>query len=355
MSELQLEQVVDITQTTLENYGKRGAFTDLTGDIQSYWAWNNLFNKDYETVTGYVVTRRVLTETQPNARETALFSNDETEIVDGVEKITMYFRHLETSFMFDLREEEAQGGPEAIIKVTKLRRYGAMMDAIKLFEDRWWGTVPTSDDGKRLLGFPYWAQYDATVTASTVALTGDSYSYPWSGTYPGGLNHPRYRNHAGVYSAVTPGDLVKQMRRMWLKMQYTSPIPHPSYDQGKSQYMIAMCSETLLSLEDLAKAQNDKLGNDIDRMGGETVFRGRPLRFVPQYDQIDTYSGSSGNFPVDFIDWSKLYLIGRSGWQAKEMVIPRYKGQHNTVGVTFDWTLTSMCHDRRYLGRLIKV
>lgn len=350
MSELQLETVVDITKTTLENYGKKGAWTDLTGDVQSYWAWNNLLNKDIEQETGYVFTRRVLTEDQPNARAVPLYSVDSTEVKDGFQTITMYARNIETSFMFDLGEQECQAGPEAIVKVVAARRYGAMISAIKLFEQMWW-ELPASDNGLDVMGFPYWAQTDATLDPGVVSLTSATHSVPWSGTYPGGLNHPRFRNHAGIYTAVTAGDLVRQMRQAWLKMEYTSPIPHPTYDQAKSNYMIAMNSDTLLSLEDIATAQNDNLGNDIDRMGGETVFRGRPMRFIPYYDQITAYATSD---PVDFIDWSKLYLIGVRGWQAREMVIPHYQGRHNCVGVTFDWKLTSMCHDRRSLCRLSK-
>jgi hypothetical protein len=348
MSELQLEAVVDITKTTLENYGKRGAFTDLTSEVQSYWAWNNLFNKDVETETGYYLTRRVLTEDQPNARAVPLYSKDSTQVKDGFQTITMNFRNIETSFMFDLGEEEAQSGPEAIVKVVKARRYGAMVAAIKLFEEMWW-VLPASDNGLDVMGFPYWATIDTSVTAATVALTSATYAVPWTGVYPGGLNHAQYRNYAGAYTSVTVGDLIRQMRYAWLQMDYTHPIPHPTYDQGKSRYMIAMDTPTLLAIEDIASAQNDNMGNDVDRMGGETVFRGRPMRRVPWYDKITAYNTSH---PVDFIDWSKLYLIGKKGWMAREMTIPHYQGRHNCVGVTFDWKLTSFCHDRRSLCRL---
>ena len=206
-----------------------------------------------------------------------------------------------------------------------------------------------ADDGETPLSSFYWS---AKKVAGDSAVTADGEfggSTVWSGTVPGGLNHVRYRNWTHQYSAVTEADLVRKMRRMFRKTGFKSPIPSTAYDPAKARRVFYTTLVTLEQLEDLAKAQNDNLGNDLAPMHGETNFRGCPIRWVPYWDDTQ-----SNDHPVVGIDWNSLFPIFLEGWYMQESKPFIVAGQSTVTAVTLKCVYNIGCRDRRSQGVISK-
>lgn len=340
MAALTIEKMQDILKATLKDLGPN-RWTNLSTDLQEFHALPNLLRRErVQLDSGTSIQRSVMQDHQHSARAVGLFAVDDVNVRDQMTNIDIPWRHATANFALERREVAMNREPARIYNLIKSRRAGMMMALAEKLEEFFW-SILSADDGVTPFGLPYWANKYAS-GSTTPSFSG---TLPWTSTYPGGLNHDRWKNWAGQYVNVSVGDLLKKMRRAYRKCQFRSPVPMPSYDRGRSpRYVIYSNIDVVEELEDIAISRNENLGSNLAVYHDETTFRGAPIRWVPYLDD-DT------DDPVYFVDWSKFYFVFLRGEYMNESMNPAPK-QHTVSEVHVDLTVNTGCHDVRSLSVL---
>ncbi|MDO8302145.1 MAG: phage major capsid protein, partial [Sedimentisphaerales bacterium] len=260
---------------------------------------------------------------------------------DVLEQIEIPWRHTTTNYAFDRRELAMNGGESKIVDLLKVRRTDGMLSLIELMEANFWGAPVNENDKITPWGVPLWV-----VKSATEGFNGDKLS-TWA-TYPGGLNHAKFKNWTSQYAKVTKSDLILKMRRAHRQTGFESPINIPDYRSGRGdQYRIYVNEDTLETLESLGESQNENLGRDLAPMDGTITFRRNPLLWVPFLDDDDTD-------PVYMLNYGYFHPVFLKGEYLREGEPKPAPEQHTVSVVHIDLTSNTLCTDRRRQAVLSK-
>jgi hypothetical protein len=340
MANIQAEQLVDLTTATLRDLG-RLRMTQIATPLQGYEVMSRILRKDKLQVdSGFEIQRNLMVGTSDMARMVGLFQVDQYNYTDVIKQIRIPWRNVTVSYMYEIREMAMQRGANKIVDLIKTRRADAMLSLAFLLEDQFWSAPADSNDLLHLFGVPYWV-----IKNATAGFNGGDPSGFAAGA--GGLTvaeAPRWQNYTDAYTSMSKGDLVMKMRRAIRRMRFVSPVSIDDYRRGSGQrYRIYTTESVVEALENLAEQQNDRLGYDIARTDGQTVFKGMQLKHVWKLDE-DTQN------PIYFLDFNTFYPVFLRGFMMNESGPAKVPGQHTTIGVDIDSTLNILCTDRRSNG-----
>ena len=335
---LTTEQVADLVTTTLGSYDPP-KWQDLTTDLQAFYALPQVLKEEKVQLEGGVkVVRFLQTDHLDSARAVGLNDIDRVNDRDMMEKIEEGWRHCTANMSLERRIVNMNRGEAQLVKLVKTKEHG-MMVALAEAMEQWMWTLLSADDGITPIGIPYWInKYPSGNTA--LGFTG---TLPWTGVYPGGLNHARFRNIAGKYTDFSKTDLLPLMRKGYRIGRFMPPVKHSAnYDRGSERYGFYTTIEAIMMLEMLGESQNDNLGKDLASMDGQILFRRCPIHWVPQLE-ADTHN------PIYGIDWAQLYPVFLEGEYMNRSPAQVCSEQHTRVRVHIDCTYTFMAHDLRRL------
>lgn len=336
---LQADDIADLVTTTQRDLGKM-KWTDIASDIQEHHALPQLLKTEKVTFqSGYGIQWNLMVQTSGAAEHTGLFAVDNVNVGDVMKTANIPWRHTTTKYAFERREVAMNRRPARIVELVKTRRADAMIDLADTLEDCFWNKPVDSTDETTPYGIYYWA-----VKNATTGFNGGNPSGFTSGA--GNLSSSTYTRHANYtaqYASITKSDLVKKMRTAYRKIGFKSPIDIPSYARGKDRYVIYTNETGISGLEDLGENQNENLGRDIASMDGRIVFRGNPVRWVPQLD-------NDSEDPFFFINWAVLAPVCLEGEYMNESGPMLAANQHTTYRVFTDLTWNLQCTNRRRLA-----
>lgn len=331
---LQAENMADMVALTLRELG-RGKWTDLTTDIQEFIIMPKILKKDKVKFDGgYGHQFQVQVNTNGNARNVGLYSEDVTNVGDTMKNATVPFRHTTNNWSFDEHEPSMNKGPAKIVDLVKTRRHASYVDLAEKMEQDGWGKPTDSSDDLTPWGIQYWITRNATAgfTALAPAGFGDK-----AGLSPS--TYARWRNWSAQYVSVTKTDLIDKMSEAADKTNFKAPIAQPSYSTGDKWG--CYCNwDTKRAFEKIGESQNENLGRDIDSMAGKMLFRSRPFQYVPYLD-ADTTD------PIFMLNWGVFFPTILEGWNMKETGPIRAPRQHNVFDVFNDISWNLCCKDLR--------
>lgn len=345
---LQAENIADLVVATLRELG-RGKWTDLASDLQEYHFLPQILKKERVQFSGgYGIRRTIMVDHAHSAKHTGLFAIDDVNVPDLMQTITMEWRHTTTSWAFDEREPEMNSGAEKIYDVVKSRRAAAMISLAELMEETFWELGDDFSDGLTPAGIYYWiTKYPSG--ASSPASGGFLGGNPVDGggteltAGAGGLSsddYAKWKNYAGKYTSVTKDDLIALMRKAARYTKFKAPVPMPSYARGSDRKGFYTNYDVLGTMERLAEAQNENLGNDLASKDGDVLFHGRPVQWVPQLDD------DAGD-PVFGVNWSEFYPYFLKGEYLKDSGPKDAPQQHRVKNMFVDLTWNTVCTNRR--------
>jgi hypothetical protein len=148
---------------------------------------------------------------------------------------------------------------------------------------------------------------DGTTAANTGGIDASSTS-----TVAGASN---WRNYTAAYPN-TEFDLSATRERKWafLKLMFSPPEQLSDLGVGgaANKYRIYMNDRTIVAYEELAQAQNDNLGADLQPFNGVTTFRKIPVKYAPLLD-TDTTD------PIYLVNHDHFFPVIRDGeWEREE-------------------------------------
>jgi hypothetical protein len=339
MPVIQAENVGDIVATTLRDLGKPH-FTDISSNVQEHVAMRNLLRKNRRVLeSGYAIQFDVLTAQSNAARNVSLGQSDVVNQVDGMQVANTVWRNTQTDYQIIGQLMAMNREPARIVDFVTEQRLMALISLTELMEANFWG-APSSSDQLTPLGIPYWITKSATKGFTGGILTGYNAVAALSPS-----QFPAWQNWAGPYNVVSRDDMIRAAREMATKIRFAPtvsgiPTPNTGDDYGwYTNYSVVQ------PLEEALESQNDSLGPDIASMDGHTMFRRKPVVWVPFLDRDTT-----GPFYGINWGWAKTYIL--RGWWLRETNIPYTPGQHTIASHFIDLTYQWVFKNRRANGVL---
>ena len=293
--------------------------------LRSYPYANKIVRKSVVREQGGLdVSWRVNVAGAPAADNFVPFQTFTRTTTDHLKTARMQLRGTHADFSFDIMEEEVNQGKEQLINVVDNREQQAMISLTAKLETQGWGNAAYGDDTVPQ-GFLYWLPY-ASGAGDFVG------TYPTSYTDVAGLNPNTYtgwKSYGGAYVAVTPDDLILKLRLGLSSVQFMSPLNTMIVADYSSGFQFAMYAglDSIVELENLAKLQNDDIGNDLDKFHNVVTLRGIPFLEVPFLRTITRR-------PIIGANWGVTKHHVQAGMWMNRMKAPGSSNQPTTV--TFD-------------------
>ena len=337
MATVTVEDLADLTALTLPDLDK-GKFTDMSGDTQEFYALPNILKKDKaEFKTGDSISVNAMFDDNGQARMVDMNATDTYGINDVMGTGTAPWRHATWNWAIDRRESAINSGDaEQIVKLINTRRYAAYVSAAKLLESQFWGKPATSADETSLWGIDMYI-----VKNASTGFNGGNPSGFTAGEIYDSTVRTRWKNYTAQMTALSSADGVTLMRRAAALTQFKSPIDAAEVRNGKLRRAIYTNLDNILIFGDIARNQNENLGNDVAEKDGQATFHRLPIYHVPQLnsDSQDSIYG---------VDWSTFNPVFLKGEYIKESKpYPLLGIQHTKVVVDVDMTMNFVCYDRR--------
>lgn len=339
---MQASDIQDLINVSLDELG-RLKFTDLASDYQSTIALKRLFRKNKMTYGGGPNVRfNVMFDTNGSSRTVGLGFTAIVDIPNVMTYGSVPWSRKTFNWAMDIEEPEINSGDSMIVDIMKVRRLPAFGSFIVDVERGLWAAPDATNFAggePDFLGIPYWVV--KSNTAFTITNEGFNGTVPSGFTTVAGLSpttYPRWRNYAEQYTAVTPDDLIRRMRRA---MKYTDFTPlvddMPTYNTG-NDYGIYTNEPVQTSCEELLDDRNENLGNDLGPM--ESVFARTPITFVKQLN-LDTTN------PVYILNWGEIGTMRRRGFWMREIPVPVNPNQPTISAVHVVSSFNTICRNRR--------
>jgi hypothetical protein len=338
---LQPHQIADLVELTLRKFIKN-KWIDISLDLQEYIAMSHLLtDKKVGFDGGEQLQWQVKVSNSGNARNTALFDEDETSVGDHAKSAVLPWTFQTTNWAYDDREDAFQSSMERIVSLIKMREHAAMTDLALLMETNFFEkpSDPTTPAEKlKPYGLKYWFVRNA--------VEGFTGSLPAGGfTNVAGLSPTTYegwRNWSAAYDQANKIDLIRKMRKASRYTKFMPPVKFPDAG-GSPRWMYLLNYATLAPLEEALEGQNSTLGNDLASKDGEVLFKRTPMKWAPYLD------GDPQN-PVYGINWGKFRAVFKTGEYMKKHKPKESAESHRTWVVHTDNSCQFQCLDRRQGG-----
>lgn len=328
-------QMNDLVTTTLPYLGKPN-YTEIVASLQRYTAMSNLMRRNRVQVeAGYTIQFRVMVNPARAARNIGF--GGVADIVDIPDLFTYGsadWRHTEAHYAIDGPEIDMNKEPARIVDEIAGRRAGTMLSLTELMESNFWGPPVSANDNVTPWGVNMWIVKSATQGFNGGAPSG----YTTIGLNP--TNYPNWNNWTDAYTNISPDDLIPKWTKASRKTDFKPPVegiksPNTGDDYGY------FCNEpTYGPLEQMLRAQNDNLGNDVVQYFDQVHFRRTPLVWVPKLD-ADTTN------PIYGINWGWFKTFVLSNWWMRETHLPIYPGQHTMSAHFLDCIYQFVVRNRR--------
>jgi hypothetical protein len=194
------------------------------------------------------------------------------------------------------------------------------------------------------MGIPFWVQKSATEGFNG----GDPSGFSAGAGDLSTSTYPNWKNYTFSYAAVSRLDLLAKWRKASEFTKFMPPNKYPEQAAGLGQYRYYTTYRLLAPLEALLEGRNENLGVDLAKYAGDVVFKGVPVKWVPQLENSSA-AGYDSTDPIYGINWKVLRPYTKTGrWKvrSKPMTLPQ---QHTVRAVFTDYWLQQLCIDRRRL------
>lgn len=333
--------IPDLVATTRVSEG-RLRFQQIAQNLPFYEVFSRWFKRDKVMFSsGYKIQRTLMNKlNRAAAKHVGFLQPDAVNIMDVLTTMSVEWVHAQTDWGIVYQTDVLMNsGEDLILNIIKPRRIASLLGLVEEIEELAFGSAPGADDNVNPWALKYWITYNATDGFTGAAPSGH--------TTKGGVNPtsvPTFKNYSITYTSVSDNDLVKDLRTMFRKCRFVSPISHPDYrGQIRDRYRLYCNEETMTAFEDVVRSHNSNLGKDLAMFDGAAYIAGYPIIYIPQLDNDSTSD------PVYVIDHSTFYPVCLKGDYLRESGPIQGEG-HNTWNCFTDLTYNFLCVDPRRSG-----
>ena len=361
---IEIAQATDLLKGTLAKFDKdmvQIALKNQTCEIVNRW-----FKSDKKVVTGgdsvkfYVQLKR-----SNNASHTQLYDTDDVNVAQVVSEGSVNWVHAKTAWAFDVRELAMnKGNPQRVFNMLEQRVKAAIHDLIIELEEAAWRTPSSSSDTLAPHGLPGWlvqadsdnetGNFTGYVGDYTTSADGESAYSTVAGLSCTSSVNPYWANWYADHNNNIDDTLLKLLSKAFLETRFETPTIAGEALDPKSNFnnfRMYTSSNVILNLEEIARKSDDKVGFDLGKYAGATIFKGIPFKWINDLDTELTYV--RGADPIYGVNHSHFYPIVLADNNFRRTAPAPIKGSHNVLEAFIDLTYAYVCDNRRTAGFLI--
>jgi hypothetical protein len=327
---------------THESLVKRGAWLDAQTSLTKHVLCRELWKaRQKKFAGGHPWEWQVQVDHNHSARHVKLYQKNASAINDTMVTASVEPRFVNAHYTYDVREKAFNRGPEQIADFLQTKVVASRVSLFELLEYDLLHKPEDSTDTETPYGLEYWVVKNATegfYGADPSGFTGGRAGLP-TATYA------NLANYSGTYAAVTDEDLLTKLSRMMRKTDFTSVVEHAQPTVGAAGRIILVGDTVYGACEQLLRAGNMNIGNDLVRFNNKVMYGSTPLTYTPKLD-------GESDAPVYTLNTEYLQIGVQEGWEdtvSPPILVPGYT---HVYRVDTDCTLQMVCTDVRRQGVL---
>lgn len=364
MAGITIQQAIDLGKATLEQFDQDKIEVALKH--QCYEVLNQWFRSDKVQLDGGDrVTRYISLRDTGNAQHVRMYDTDTPNVANVDEVIKVEWTHAQVSFSYSVKEIAMNMGNRVrIYNLLKQRRTNAFREFADMLEEVAWRTPTSSTDDLNPFGIPGWiVQPDTDPAEGEGAFTGYTGDY-WAASESSMSNvgnvdcsattNPRWANYYEDHGGKLDSSLLKRLRRAFRKTKFQSPMFAKQVIDPKSSFSnfrLYTNSSVLDEVEEITTKSDDRIGADLGKYAGKTLFKGIPFMYVDVLDDSKQYV--YGADPIFGVNHNHFYPVVLNGENFRVNEPMTKVGQHNVLTVYVDLSYAYICDNRRTGGFLI--
>lgn len=322
---MSLAQFTDLTNSTDPYVEKE---LGVTMNYRSYEWTNTILPKFKETFTGKQYEIPIQVEDDTNGGHTGMFFvQDNVQITEHDQTLTIYPRHYRKPMTYDAAQIDINSG-------TRVQRYNWIVSkriahARKIADDikaAGWSAPTSSADADSPLSPFAWLTLGTD--GSTGGFTGGNPYYLDGNQFSaGGLSrstYPKLKSYFADHNGDLSSAVLDMLSRAHLMTKFELPlVPNAQKITGvdtdvPNKVVMYTTANVIINVEKIARNSDDRVGYDLGKYRGETLFKGIPFRHNELFD-TGTASAAAvsylhGTDPIIGINWDVMYPVVVDGW-----------------------------------------
>lgn len=355
--EISIEQSIDVGMATLSAHKKDAL--QLTFNESCYTPINMLFGEKKEILGGGDNVKGWITLGDTgNARHISLWEEDTENVVNTDHEIKVDWTHASTNMSYN-RIELGMNMDDSLRTYRYLngKRQNMFREFSELLQTAIFLSPTSATDKKNPHGLTSWLSQGTDDSTGDFTGTLGRYNDGSGSTYPvGGISGSTYSRWASYYADHNGnlGDnLLVLLDRATRRTNFIPMIVPEKIGEAASfgNFRYLTNDNVIGNLNQLLLKSDDKVGVDLGKYHGLTVYKGIPFVYVQQLDTANQYAyGADPLWGVNF-DHYKTHVLAANNFVIGKPY-PRDQ-QHNVLKVTVDLSYCFFCDNRQKLGFLI--
>jgi hypothetical protein len=359
--EITIEQAVDVGYATLENYAKDDDRLEMTFKEACYQPVNDLFGKDKVSLDGGDRVEGFITLGDTgNAKHISLWEEDSDNITNTDEKWEIQWTHAATNMTYNRIELGMNMGDDVkVYNYLNGKRKNMYREFGELLQDAIFQTPTSASDKKNPHGLVSW------ISQGTNGSTGGFNAY--SGRYNdgsgtayniGGIassssSNARWASYYMDHDGQLGDNVVVLLDRATRQTNFMPPVlveeTGPKHTFGAYRYFSN--DKVIGNLNHLLLQSDDKVGPDLGKYHGLTVYKGTPFIYVQKLDTANTSTYGTDPIIACNMDYIKVFVLASNNFVVSK---PKERdNQHNVLKVHVDLSYAICCTNRQRAGFLI--
>jgi hypothetical protein len=335
MPAIPLQNIDDFVESVLHKYVKTD-WKDISIPLRKCVFADRIFNRvKADEMEGDEVHWKLQFANPGNFRLIAPYSELETKRVDMLTHGQMFWSMNETNYNYCILEPEFRTTKVRIIDALDVAEHGMWNDYFLGVEKLMMGpgptTIATAGQPTPPASLLWWLQpYNSALSPITLSVGTDAVSSGFVGMDPPGFSSvgtggvfssivPGWRNRAGIYTSVTPTDMVDTMIECIDKCAFTPVKNYPELAPGeKPDWEILTTYSRIKATRRILQSGNDNINGDLSTHKGTVMVNGVTMREVPIWSNQELGLALTTGTILG-VNWSTWKYYFKSGFRQQKM------------------------------------
>jgi len=337
----------------------------MTLNYPRYEVLNDILRRRKKTATGERYTTNIQLEDATNGGAVGMFFvQDVSNIYDTDHKVISEWKHYTNNVSYDLAQVDINKGDKVreydYIKSQKMAMYRKIGDDL---QEQFWSVPTSASDGNRVYGPPGWLTMGTDNATITSGFTGTTGRYLDGTTFnPGGISAVTYPKWASLYLDHN-NNLNDTLLDLLGDANRATDFEAPLVDAGKVEgvetnvprkVVYYTTNNVIRNIEKIARNSDDRIGYDLGKYAGETLYKNIPFRYVKYLDTEGSGGTRAyyGKDPIFAINFDVLYPVVLQNWYFRTDE-GKNAFAHNVVTEYVDLYWCVHCENRQTAGYLV--
>jgi hypothetical protein len=297
-----------------------------------------------------------LTDATNGGQVGMLFHNDTSNQTDTDKKVVTPWRRYTNNCSYDRiamsinKAEKTRVYNYLKSKMTSMYRKSAD-DMQNIF----WGAPTGAADSDSAYGVSSWLTLG---TDNTDGFTGGKASYQDGNTFnPGGLDptvYSKWKSYYGDHNGNLGETLLDQLGDACRATDFEAPMSPGKVDGvdegGLERMRFYTSNEVIKQIEKVARNSDDRIGYDLGKYKGKTLYKGIPFNYVKILDTAN--ANLYGTNPLYAVNFDQLYPVVLEDWYFQPDT-DKNAFSHTVMTQYHDLVWNLHCENRQQAGFLI--